>query len=134
MDSELNRSRSDSMAEGPRSAGGGAGSSAALPRAGEVEGSAECTGWRESGHDVLLRGDMELIQAAYSFVIQQARCKVCQHPFRLPFRVEVEGSRAEGAWIATVSSRCDGWGRHLSGAQAWVSREGLHLGSFRRRT
>ncbi len=82
--------------------------------------------------EVLSPTDMELIEVVYGFVIREARCATCRHPFSSTFRVKVHDCGGQGAWMATVSSRCNGLRRHRSDATAWVSNDGLRLGSLRR--
>ncbi len=93
----------------------------------------DCAGDDTTPDDVLSPIDIELIKVAYGLAIREARCEVCRHPFTSGFRIKTHDCGARGAWIVTVSSRCNGLRRHRSEAAAWVSNDGLRLGSLRRR-
>ncbi len=75
--------------------------------------------------------DIELIDVICGVVAGDSQCTRCGRGLSQGLRIDVhESVLPDRAWVASVASRCRGWGRHRNAARVWLSDDGLHLEAF----
>lgn len=75
--------------------------------------------------------DIVLIDVMCGVAADDSRCTACGRGFSQDLQIELhESGLADRKWLASVSCRCRGWGRHRNEAHVWRASDGLHLEPF----
>ncbi len=75
--------------------------------------------------------DIVLIDVMCGVAADHSWCTVCGRALSQGLRIELDDSAgADRKWLASVSCRCRGWGRHPNEARVWRGSDGLHLEPF----
>ncbi len=117
--------------DGRRSPDPGGGSWPPGPRPPDVAGDDRPVARRSTEQEAVSPVDLELIEVLCRVMASDSRCTLCDRGLSASLKIELHDSELpDRAWVASVSSRCRGWGRHRNKARVWLSDDALHLQPF----